>query len=285
MAHTYHIYSAESQIRHGGHVLRSMWRGLIDSRYMAYRLFRRDVRSEYAQSAFGMLWDFLDPLVLACIFYFLMSQRVINPGELAMPRAIFVIYGLLLYQTFIESALVTTGVLRRSRSLMAQQKVPPEAFLLACVYRVGFFSVFRVLIMLLFSLILMRSAQADGLMAFSAAGFGKFVLLFPLMILPGLALGTMLSPFNAIYNDVLRATRLVLMPMRYLSPVLWKIPWEWVDTVNPLAPFIRNLRLLATTNTLDDWGRMAGWSVFFLIFLLVGWLVFHLSVPVLADKS
>ena len=79
------VYSAESGVRNPRLVLRDMIRGLLQSRYMAYRLCVKDVRAEYAKSAFGILWDFVDPFVFASIFYFLAKIRVLNPGELGMP--------------------------------------------------------------------------------------------------------------------------------------------------------------------------------------------------------
>ena len=97
------IYSADSQVKQLSKVFRSMLKGMIGTRYISYRLFIKDVRADYSKSIFGLLWDFLDPLVMAIIFYFLMRMRVVNPGEMKIPYAVFVIFGFLIYQTFMES--------------------------------------------------------------------------------------------------------------------------------------------------------------------------------------
>ena len=51
-ARRHQVYSAESQTRHLRDVLRAMASGMVQSRYMAYRLCRKDIRAEYAKSAF-----------------------------------------------------------------------------------------------------------------------------------------------------------------------------------------------------------------------------------------
>lgn len=284
MGSSYQIYTAESQVLDRRRLLFSIVRGFIDSRYMAYRLFIKDIRAEYARSVLGVFWDFVDPLVLAGIFYFLMRQGIINVGSLNMPRPIFVIYGILLYQTFLESTLLSVSLIKSSKGLISQLKIPPEALILSCVYRVFFFAFFRILIMLGFSLALMSSAREQGLDAFSPIGFLMFLALFPIIVLPGLAMGVLLAPFNVIYGDVQRAVQLVIIPLRYASPVMWPIPWAWLNTWNPIALILTDLRLLATTGTLENVSGLVLRCGIFGIILAMALIVFHLSVPILTDR-
>ena len=46
----------------------------------------------------------------------------------------------------------------------------------------------------------------------------------PLIILAGMSFGFFLAPFHAIYSDVGRVVRIVLNPLRYLSPVIFAFP-------------------------------------------------------------
>lgn len=278
MPGTYHVYTAESQVRRGGHLFRTVVRGFISSRYMAWRLFIKDIKAEYTRSAFGIFWDFADPLVLAGIFYYLMHRGIIDVGDLGMPVALYVIFGVLLYQTFIESITFSVGLIRSSQGLISQLHIPPEALVLSCVYRVLFFSVFRIAILLGFSLVLLGPD-------FSAGGFLGFVVLFPLMMLPGLAIGVVLAPFNAIYADVQRAVRLVVMPLRYLSPVMWPIPWVWLNTINPVATILDSLRTLATSGTLENVPGIAARAGAFALVFALGAVTFHVSVPILSHRT
>jgi len=283
------VYSAESSVRNPRLVLRDMIRGLLRSRYMAYRLCVKDVRAEYAKSAFGILWDFVDPFVFASIFYFLAKIRVLNPGELGMPYAVFVIYGLLLYQTFSESVTMSLDIMKRSKTILTHLKLPPEALILSVFYRVAFNSTFRIVVILIFSLALSATAAKDGQTTFSIFGFMKFVACYPLLIFGGMSFGIFLAPFNAIYADVGRITRIVLTPLRYASPVLYAMPtafpFNWISIINPIGPIIQNLRSLATSDTVTDLPGIAVRCAVFLVVFSVGWLIFHLAVPVLAEKA
>lgn len=282
------IYRADSQALHAKDTLRAMLSGLLRSRYMAYRLFVKDVRAEYARSAFGILWDFLDPLVLGVIFFFLARNKVINTGEMGMPVAVFMIYGLLMYQTFCDSIIRSLDVMKRSSSILSHLKVPPEALILSVFFRQLFFSFFSILVMLGFSLFLMSKAAAVGTSSFNALGFLKFVLAYPVLILIGMSIGVFLAPFNAVYGDVGRLTRLVLVPLRYVSPVLYVLPdtplFNAINAVNPISLVLDNLRLLATADAFVAPLELATRCGAFALLFFVGWYIFHLSIPVLAER-
>ena len=129
-------YSAESRVKNLNSVLREMARGMRSSRYIAYRLVRRDIGNAHATSALGPFWDLIDQLVLASVFYLLMHTRIIPAEGLGMPPSVFVVYGTILYQTFSESLVLSVGVMNRSRNLLTHLKLPSEALILSVLYRV-----------------------------------------------------------------------------------------------------------------------------------------------------
>lgn len=284
-----HVYTAESPVRRPREVVRAMIRGLLGSPYMAYRLCVKDVRAEYSRSAFGMVWDLLDPLILGLVFYFLAQVRVINPGELGMPYATFVIYGLLLYAAFADSITSSLEVMRRSKTLLTHLKLPPEALILSVFFRMLFNSSFRIAVMLIFSLATHSAAVSQGLSAFSPVGFIKFLFCYPLIIFLGMTIGVFLAPFNTIYGDVGKVVRIILVPLRYASPVLYAIPkafpFDWIHAFNPVAPVLSSLRSLATANVVDDAGGLVIRCAVFAVIFPIAWLVFHLSIPVLAERA
>jgi lipopolysaccharide transport system permease protein len=272
-------------MRSPGEVIREMFGALLRSRYLAYRLFIKDLRSEYSRTAFGVFWDFLDPLIMGGVFYALMRIRVLSPGDLGMPYALFVIYGLLIYQTFVEGITFSLDVMRRSGSMLTQLKVPPEALLLSVMYRLLFNSIFRLAVMLVFSIALIVQARDLGLDAFSPLGFLAFVACYPILILAGMSIGILLAPFQVIYTDIGRLTRTVLVPLRYLTPVLYQIPIAWLLKVNPIAIIVSDMRRLATSGEFASPGEFAARAAGFAVLFLFGWFVFHVSLPVLAERA
>lgn len=283
------VFTADNRVHTPLHVARAMLRGAVQARYMGYRLAVRSIKARYAKSAFGLVWDLVDPLVLGLIFYMLMVYRVIQPGDMPMPYATFIIYGLLLYATFVEALTQALDIFAHSRGLLTQVKMPPEAMLISVALVVGFNSLFRLLIMLGFSLALQVYAADHHLASFSLPGFLKFLLLYPLVILSGLSIGLALAPFNAIYADVGRVTRIVLTPLRYLSPILWPLPatgaFAAMAWLNPVASLVGDLRLLAATNTMATPGPFFAWCGGLALLFLFAWYVFHVAVPVLAERA
>ena len=202
------VYSAESSAFHVGEVVRSMVSGVLKSRYVAYRLVLKDIKESYSGSVLGFVWDLLDPLILAGIFYYLMQTRLISAEGLGMPASVFVVYGMMLYQTYTESITLSMDLMNRSKNLLNHLNIAPEALVISVAYRVGFNSLFRIGVMLVFSIM-------AGV--FSPIGFLKFIVLFPLMIIWGMAPGLLLAPFNTIYKDVGRIVRLIIVPLRFLA--------------------------------------------------------------------
>lgn len=280
MAAPLQVYSAEPRVLHLGTVLREMINGLLRSRYIGYRLALRDIKATYAKSALGLLWDLIDPLVLGAVFYFLMRSRVLSPGEIAIPYSVYLIFGLLLYQCFSDAAMTTTNLVRSSAGLLNQSKLPPEALLLSVFFRVGFLSLFRVAVMVLFAVV-------SG--AFSWSGLPLFLLCYPVLIAAGMCWGVFLAPFHAIYNDVGRLLGVTLTVLRYASPVLFAFPktgaWVWLYTLNPVAALLDNLRALATTGEPGHALLIAAHLGIFAMIGLLGWFIFHVAIPVLAERS
>jgi len=299
------VYTAESRVRDFRSVVRDMVDGLRHSFYVGYRLCRKDIKAEHNRSAFGIFWDFADPLMMGIVFYFLMKWRVFDAGLIGMPYPLFVIYGLFLYATFSQGITQSLNVLRNSKAIMDHLKVPPEALIMSVFYRVMFDSAFRLLILLAFSAgYVLLSANVSGSLAagFSAAGGGAaedlfhplgflaFVLAYPVLAIFGIGVGILLAPFNAVCLDVGRFVRIVLMPLRYVSNTLFLLPsgtwlYHHLHSVNPVASFIDGMRELATSGAVADPAPLIVWSIVFSAIFLTGWLVFHLSIPILAERA
>lgn len=283
------VYTAQSETFSPKRVLPAMVRGVFQSRYMALRLVVKDIKADYSKSQFGMIWDLVDPLVLGFIFYALMRSRVFTPGETQMPYSIFIIYGLLMYATFVESVMRMVTLVKSSKPLLSQLKLPPEALILSVLFRIFFNCFFRLMVMLFFSLLMRNSALDNGQSAFSLIGFLKFVALFPSIILVGTAIGLFCAPLNAIYSDVGTVLRIGLTPYRYLSPVLWPLPltglWAYVHAVSPISPLFLDLRMLATNNVMNYPAPFALRILVFGAMFLFSWFVFHISIIVLSEKA
>jgi teichoic acid transport system permease protein len=285
------IYTAESQVRNLPVVLRNMAHGVVHGNYTAYRLALKDIRADYTRAKLGMLWDFLDPLVFVGIFLFLQTVGIFNAGNIgATPYVVFIAFGFLLYHTFMDSVLRTTEIIKKSKNLIQHTRLAPECLILSLFYRLLFDASFRVAILVLISVGSRFVLGETG--AFSFIGFIKFLVLFPLIILSGMAIGINLAPLHTIYNDVGRIARLILMPLRFLTPVMYDLTdrlkghgAQWINLCNPVTSILADLRSLATANTLEYGASFAAWLAIYAVLFLFGWFLFHVSIPILADRA
>jgi len=275
----FYIYTAESKVRDLNSVFRAMFSGLYHGRYLAYRLFIKDIKGEYSTSICGVLWDFLEPIVLAVIFIILRGAKIINEGDINIPYGVFVVYGIFIWTTFTEAIVSSLDVIKRSKTLLTQVQIPSEALILSLFYKVLFNSMFRIVVLLILSVYMGT---------FSFIGFFKFLVLFPSIILVGMSIGVFLAPFNTIYHDVGRIVKISLRPLFYASPVLWAIPkisfLKFLNSINPVAIVLNNLRSLATQNVFFDQTSFIVTLSILMLLLFLGWCIFHLSIPILSDK-
>lgn len=273
------VYTPDSRSLHPRDVVRDILGGFRHSGRIAYRLVARDLRTEYSVAAFGLIWDIIDPLVLAGIFCLLYQSRVVASADLPMHYSVYVVFGMLLYQCFVEATLVSMDSMKRARALITQVRVPPEALPLAAFFRVCFNSSLRFGVMIAFAVAVREVSILGVLQAF---------LLFPLMILSGVFIGTLFAPFNSIYSDFGRFVRVMFMGLRYVTPTVFFYPhgslMNTVNHFNPISLFVGNLRSLAV---LGDWNApwlLAAHFAALVAVGIVGVFVFHISMPVVAER-
>ena len=105
--------------------------GIGSGRLLAWRLFRRDLKTEFVDSYLGYLWNFAAPLVIAGAFLVLRSGGLIDADNLPIPFGAYVMYGVLLLEFFMQTVLRGMTVLRRSGVLVTNAFTVPEALVIA----------------------------------------------------------------------------------------------------------------------------------------------------------
>ncbi|HEY0257850.1 MAG TPA: hypothetical protein VGC39_10435, partial [Candidatus Methylacidiphilales bacterium] len=85
------IYSSESQLRSPRRFLRETMMDLRASREVAWRLFLRNLRSQYRQSVLGYLWILLPPLATMLLWVYLNWTKTVAIGRTDIPYPIYVL--------------------------------------------------------------------------------------------------------------------------------------------------------------------------------------------------
>ena len=141
----------DSALRHPWRLLREMFRDLLASRELAWRLFVRDISAKYRQSMLGYVWAFLPPVVATLTFSLLNRSGVLATGETGIPYPAYVMIGTLLWQVFADAINSPIKTVTASKAMLAKINLPREAILLSGVLEVLFnFLIRLVLLVILF---------------------------------------------------------------------------------------------------------------------------------------
>ena len=272
-------YSPESALKSPTRMARGMWRDLKASRELAWRLTVRDISAKYRQSVLGVLWAFLPPLATALIFVLLNQQKIINIRETDIPYPVFVMFGTVLWRQFIASLNAPIKAVNANKGMMTKINFPREALILSAVGQV------------LFELVINLAILA-GVFAIFRVPVTWGLLLFPfavlMLLLLGIALGLLLTPLGALYTDVSSAIATVTMPWFFITPVVYPPPQQFplslLCTLNPVSPILVGARDLATKGTMDDPVMFGVVSALVLFLLVLGWVLYRVSMPILIER-
>ncbi|MFL1012250.1 ABC transporter permease [Flavisericum labens] len=222
------IYQKENKIS----LLNLLKETLSDTRrslYLARQLTVRDIKAQYRQSYFGIIWAFVAPLTTAFVWIFLNYTGTIKLTDTGIPYPVFAFSGTLIW-SIIKSAINTPlRSTNAAKGIMAKINFPKEALIVSGVYRLLFDSSIKIALLLAFVFIF-------------GVGFNMSLLLLPLAILGailvGITIGLFITPIGMLYTDVMRVVSMGLSLMMYITPVVYVIPKTgFLKTVMELNPF------------------------------------------------
>jgi lipopolysaccharide transport system permease protein len=273
------IYTPESPLAHPAKLWREMVSDLWAGRELAWRLAVRDISAQYRQSALGVLWALINPLMTTAVWLFLSTSQLVKVANTAIPYPVFVFTGTLLWSILIDSFNAPLGQVNGNRALLAKINFPREALVLTGIYQTLFNAAIKIGILLL-------------MLPFLGIHPGVGGLLIPVgvlaMVLTGTALGLAITPLGVLYGDIGRGIPLITQFLMYMSPVVFPLATTgWTGTLmrlNPLTPLILNARAWFTGQPhqlLGEWALAVGGSA---VLLLLVWMVYRLAMPILIER-
>lgn len=274
------IYTPESSLRRPLVLLKGMWRSLLASRELAWRLMVRDITAQYRQSLFGLLWAFLPPLVMAAGFTLAANANVVNVGRTNMPYPAYVIFSMALWQSFVEALNGPSQALAGAKQMLSRINFPHEAVILAKLGEVFFnFAIKLVLI--------------AGVFVWYRIPVGWTALLAPLalvdLIMLGTLLGMLLAPIGVLYQDVPKALLMVTGFWLFLTPVVYPVPtggglFATLVKLNPVTPLLVTTRDLVTAGGHLELSSFLVVSLVMLAAALPTWVAFRLAMPFVIER-
>ncbi|HEY7219842.1 MAG TPA: ABC transporter permease [Candidatus Binatia bacterium] len=249
------------------------------SRELAWRLLVRNISSRYRHTLLGYVWAFVPPIMTAGVFVFLQKAGYFSVGQIQVPYAVFVLAGLILWQTFAEAVHAPLRLVQQSHAILTKVNFPREALVLAGVGEVLVASLIR-LALLIVALLWFRID-----LPWTAIWFPFGVLTLVGM---GIAIGLLITPVAILYHDVSQALPLVLYLWMFLTPVIYPVTATWPGSLlvllNPVSPVLDTTRewlFSGSPQYLSGFFAICGLTA---VALLAGWLLYRLALPILIER-
>lgn len=275
------VYTPESGLRSPGKLVADMFRDMISEncRDLAWRLFVRNISSQYRQSILGFVWIFLPPIVSAAVWIFLQSQKVVNFGETAVPYPVYVLTGNLIWMAFGKALLAPIQSVEREKAMLTKLNFPREAILGA-----GFLELLvnaLVPMVILVPIFIWFKIMPTPLLVLA-----PFAILITL--LAGYSLGLLVTPIGLFYKDVSRAIPIGTRLWFFLTPVIYPIPTEGlaatVVRLNPATPLLSTTRNLLTGQPPGLLSPFVIVSIVVTILLFGGLITYRLAMPHIVER-
>lgn len=255
-------------IQKRGGLLDIDWSALWEYRELGYILIWRDVTVRYKQTAIGVAWVILQPLITMLIFTAIFGMLAKVPSD-GVWYPVFSLTALLPWTYFAQA------VTRAGESVVVNAKIVSKIYFprlwLPLSMVVSPLIDFALSMVLLFGLLLYAGIP----LSWKVVTLPVFILLAMLTAL-GLSLFT--SAMNVKYRDVGHAIPFVIQIWMYLSPIVYPVSlvpehWRWLYGLNPMAGVIEGFRWALLGRTAPDPVVMAE-SVIVLLLVVISGLVY-----------
>jgi homopolymeric O-antigen transport system permease protein len=212
-----------------------------DYRELLYFFVWRDVKIRYKQTAIGVLWVVLQPLLTMLVFTLFFGRLAKLPSQ-GLPYPVFYFAALVPWTYFAYALQMTTNVVVDNQRLVTKVYFPrlilPISSALSGLvdFAIGF-------------VVLAIFTVAYGIRPTFAALW--LPALLALAVFTALGVGLWLSALNALYRDVRYIVPFLVQFWMFASPVAYPaslvpLRWRWLYGLNPMTGVIEGFRWALT---------------------------------------
>lgn len=204
---------------------------------LLWLLILKSIRLKYRQTALGVLWTVIQPLVPMLVFSFVFYKFFSeNHGKFSYP--IFIYAGLIPWIYFSNAVTLAGNSLASQNYLLGKMYFP--RFMLPLSLVLAGIPDFAIGCTILF-----------GVMIFSGMEFHLtfFWIPFLMVLLMWLALiiGTLFASLSIVYRDIRNIMPYFLQMLLFLTPIVYppeaiSEKWNWILKINPLTAIISSFR-------------------------------------------
>lgn len=238
--------------------LREIWR----FRELLYFLAWRDIKVRYKQTAIGVIWAVLQPVLTMLVFTVLFGRLANIPSD-GVPYPIFVYIGLLPWQYFAaglgQSTTSVVGGGAMVNKIYFPRLIMPASTAVAALLDLFISSVVLALMMVYYGVVPSASILLVPVLIF-------------ITIINAIGFGLWLSALNVKYRDIQYAIPFLLQIWMFVTPVIYPSSlvgekYKWLLMLNPMGGVIESFRPAVLGHMGIPWGSLTistaiGFAVF-----------------------
>lgn len=206
---------------------------------------KKEIRGRYKQSALGVIWTFLNPLLQLAVYAFIfpLILKTTQPYYV-----IFVCVGLIPWTFFTATISQSTWTIIGNGNIVKKVYFPREILPISVVTS-------NMVNFLISTIIIIAFCLIYGL------GLTKYIIFYPIILLIQfifqLALSFILSGITVYFRDLEHFVQIILMLLFYATPIVYSgetIPeaFKFIININPMAHIIEGYRDIFYNQTMPD---------------------------------
>ena len=245
---------------------------------------KRNIAERYRGSMLGLVWSFVQPLMMLCVYTFVFSvvfkaRWGIDTGGGRGAFAVIMFCGMALFNIFSESVSTSCSIVVSNPNFVKKVIFPLEVLPLA--QTISTFILGTVWFILLF----LGTIFVFGKISFT-------MLLLPLVLLPlflfTLGLSYFVASLGVYVRDTAYVVQVVLQVLFFATPIFYPIDavperFRWPLRLNPLTVLIEEARKVFLYGVLPNWKFLGVAFVISLIVLHLGFVWFNKTKKGFAD--
>jgi len=241
----------------------SIWK----NRALLKQLVRRNVSTRYRGSMLGLLWSFVQPLMMLCVYTFVFSvvfkaRWGVNLTHSQGAFAIIMFCGMALYTVFSDCVNGSCSVITGNPNFVKKVIFPLEMLPLTQCISAFIFGLVWILLLFLGAVFIFGKLSFTMLLL--------VLILIPLFLF-SLGISYFVASLSVYIRDTAYVVQVILQILFFMTPIFYPIqavpaPYRRLLEINPLTILIEQARKVFLFGTLPDWFFL---GIAFLISLLV----------------
>ena len=254
-------------------------------RYLLRELVVKNIKLQYRNSALGILWSFLQPLLTMVVLSVVFSNLFGRDSDKVVNYPVYLLAGRLLYEFYTQSTKRAMKSVRKNASIIKKVYVPKYIYPLSMVLStfVTFIISLSVLagVILFFKVINYNPIDISFNIVFA-------VLPIAVLLMLSLGVGMILCTLNVFFKDIENLYDVFTLLLFYLTPIVYTIErlgfegssWQaQLLKINPLYGIIETFRAAVIHGTefmtYFDGTAFVYSTVFAAVCLIVGLVMFN----------